>query len=66
MGVGAAVLASSDEAPGAVAFAAGMIVGPSVGHFYADHAGRGIATCALRAGVTVLGLASIAPCLGGD
>ena len=62
MGAGAAVLASTDNGAGAVLFFGGMVVGPSVGHFYADQVGRGIGTMLLRGAGTVIGLASIIPC----
>ena len=43
-------------------FLAGAIVGPSVGHLYAGQTGRGLATIALRAGATVVGISAIAGC----
>ena len=65
MGAGAAGLASSDtDAAGAFVFLGGLVIGPSVGHFYAGQGGRGIGTTLLRAGVTVLGIASVVPCIG--
>jgi hypothetical protein len=44
-------------------FFGGLIVGPSVGQFYAGAAGRGTATMLLRAGGTAAGIASISGCL---
>ena len=65
MGAGAAGLASSDtDAAGAFIFLGGLVIGPSVGHFYAGQGGRGIGTVLLRGGVTVLGIASVVPCFG--
>ncbi len=47
---------------GAGLFLTGLIVGPSVGHFYAGQAGRGLGTIVLRAGGTVAGLYSLVGC----
>ena len=57
-----ALLANSGTDAGWVMIFAGGIIGPSVGHFYAGEAGRGLATAALRAGGTAVGLYAIAPC----
>lgn len=63
MGAGTIALASSsDNEAGAFAFLGGLIVGPSVGHFYAGQGGRGIGTLLLRGAGTALGIASIIPC----
>jgi hypothetical protein len=43
-------------------FLGGLVIGPSVGHFYAGQAGRGLATVALRGIGTVVGLRSLAGC----
>jgi hypothetical protein len=43
-------------------FLGGLIIGPSVGHFYAGQAGRGLATIALRGAGTALGLYSLVGC----
>lgn len=47
---------------GWVLFFGGLVVGPSVGHFYVGEVGRGLATTALRGAGTAFGLYSIAPC----
>ena len=64
MGAGALALASSsgESEAGAFVFLGGLVVGPSVGHFYAGQAGRGIGTTLLRGAGTVIGIASIVPC----
>jgi hypothetical protein len=41
---------------------AGLVVGPSVGHFYAGQVGRGLSTAVLRGIGTAVGIASIAGC----
>ena len=43
-------------------FLGGLVIGPSVGHFYVGEVGRGVATSALRAGATAVGLYFLAPC----
>ncbi|HEV2669798.1 MAG TPA: hypothetical protein VGU74_01800 [Gemmatimonadales bacterium] len=43
-------------------FLGGLVIGPSVGHFYVGEVGRGLATVALRGAGTVIGLYAIAPC----
>ena len=57
-------LASADNEAGGLAFLGGLVVGPSVGHFYAGQAGRGFGTMLLRGAGTALGLWSIIPCFG--
>ena len=47
---------------GAGLFLTGLIVGPSVGHFYAGAPGRGLGTAALRGAGTVAGLYSLVGC----
>jgi hypothetical protein len=47
---------------GAWVFLAGLVVGPSVGHLYAEQVGRGFVTAALRGLGTVAGIYSIAGC----
>jgi hypothetical protein len=54
-------LASSEA--GGVAFLGGLVIGPSVGHLYAGQVGRGLGTILLRGAGTVIGLASIIPCV---
>lgn len=63
IGVGA-VMADRNIDAGWVLIFGGGIIGPSVGHFYVGESGRGLGTAALRAGGTLLGLLSIAPCFG--
>ena len=58
-GVGALTL---DSEAGGVAFLGGLVIGPSVGHFYAGQVGRGVGTILLRGAGTALGLWSIIPC----
>jgi hypothetical protein len=48
--------------PAAVVFLSGVVVGPSVGHFYAGRVGRGLGTAMLRGAGTGLFIASIAGC----
>ena len=43
-------------------FLGGLVIGPSVGHFYVGEVGRGLSTIALRGAGTVAGLYAIAPC----
>lgn len=50
------------NAGGATVFIAGVVVGPSVGHFYAAQGWRGVGTAALRAAGTGAFIASIAGC----
>jgi hypothetical protein len=59
VGVGAAI----NNGGGAGVFLAGVIVGPSVGHFYAGQPVRGFVTIALRGAGTALFISSIADCL---
>jgi len=47
---------------GARVFLGGLVVGPSVGHLYAEQFGRGFGTMALRGAATAWGLWSILPC----
>jgi hypothetical protein len=49
---------------GARLFLGGLVVGPSVGHLYAEQLGRGVGTIALRGVATAWGLWSILPCFG--
>jgi hypothetical protein len=50
------------SAAGAGVFLAGVVVGPSVGHFYAGRVGRGLATAGVRAAGVGWFVASIAGC----
>lgn len=59
---GGAVMANANIDAGWALIFGGGIIGPSVGHFYVGESGRGLATAAIRAGGTVIGLLSIAPC----
>lgn len=43
-------------------FLGGLVVGPSVGHFYAGMVGRGLGTVALRGAGTAVGLYSLVGC----
>ena len=43
-------------------FLGGVVVGPSVGHFYAGMVGRGLGTVALRGAGTAVGLYSLVSC----
>lgn len=43
-------------------FLGGLVVGPSVGHFYAGQVGRGLGTVALRGAGTAVGLYSLVGC----
>jgi len=47
---------------GPAVFLAGVMVGPSVGHFYAGRVVRGLGTIALRGAGVALGVASLAGC----
>jgi len=47
---------------GAKLFLGGLVIGPSVGHLYAEQFGRGFGTIALRGAATALGLWSIVGC----
>ena len=58
----AAGAAMSDNAAGATLFLSGVVVGPSVGHFYAGRGWRGVGTAALRAAGMGLFIASFAGC----
>lgn len=49
---------------GAKLFLGGLVVGPSLGHLYAEQFGRGVGTIALRGAATALGLWSLLPCFG--
>jgi len=49
---------------GAKLFLGGLVVGPSVGHLYAEQFGRAIGTIALRGVATAWGLWSLLPCFG--
>lgn len=62
MAAGGLAAASSESGAGAVVFLSGLVIGPSVGHFYAGQVGRGIGTILLRGAGTALGLWSIIPC----
>lgn len=57
----AAGLAAQDAA-GGVLFLSGLVIGPSVGHFYAGQVGRALGPLAIRAGGSALGLSALAPC----
>jgi len=57
-------LAGADNEAGGLAFLGGLVVGPSIGHFYAGQVGRGMGTTLLRGAGTALGLWSIIPCFG--
>jgi hypothetical protein len=48
---------------GGILFLSGLIIGPSVGHFYAGQVGRGLGTMGLRAGGTVAGLYWLVACM---
>jgi len=54
--------AATGSNAGGEVFLGGLIIGPSVGHFYAGQAGRGLATIALRGAGTALGLYSLVGC----
>lgn len=43
-------------------FLGGLVVGPSVGHFYSGQVGRGLGTVALRGAGTAIGLYSLVSC----
>jgi hypothetical protein len=47
---------------GAKLFLGGLVIGPSVGHLYAEQFGRAVGTMALRGVATAVGLWSILPC----
>jgi len=47
---------------GAWVFLSGIVVGPSVGHFYAGQVGRGLATTGFRAAAAAVGISSLVGC----
>jgi hypothetical protein len=47
---------------GAWIFLGGVVVGPSMGHFYAGQVGRGLGTTALRAAGAAVGISSLVGC----
>lgn len=47
---------------GAYVFLGGLVLGPSIGHFYAARPGRGLATAALRAVGSAIAINSIVSC----
>ena len=47
---------------GAWVFLGGLVVGPSVGHYYAGQVGRGLGTTVLRAGGAALAISSLVGC----
>lgn len=58
-------LAGVDEGKGGPAvFLAGVVIGPSVGHFYAEQTGRGVLTTALRGVGAYVGTAWLVNCIG--
>jgi hypothetical protein len=58
--LGAIIIPVSPEVGGALIFT-GVVVGPSVGHWYAGRTGRGLLTAGLRLGLTILtGMAALA------
>ena len=57
MAVGAAA-----SGGGGWVFIGGVVVGPSVGHWYAGQFGRGLGTAALRGLGTAVGIASLVGC----
>jgi hypothetical protein len=59
--MGTGVLMQSNG--GAWVFLSGIVVGPSVGHFYAGQVVRGLGTAGLRAASAAVGISSIIPCL---
>lgn len=61
--VGALLIAGTgDPLPGAIPLVAGLVVGPSLGHFYAGNPGHGVTTMALRYAVALVTLVA-ADCL---
>jgi hypothetical protein len=52
--LGAVAGMSRSEEAGALLIASGMILGPSMGHWYAGKVGRGALTAALRAGLGLI------------
>jgi len=58
--MGSGVLMSTSA--GAWVFLSGIVVGPSVGHFYAGQTARGLGTAALRAGGAALAISSLVGC----
>src|SRR5262252_8224685 len=58
MGTGVAM----NSAGGAWVFLSGIVVGPSVGHFYAGQPVRGLGTAGLRAAGAAVGISSIVGC----
>ncbi|HET9707110.1 MAG TPA: hypothetical protein VFP39_02270 [Gemmatimonadales bacterium] len=57
---GVGILTSSTG--GAWMFLGGIVVGPSVGHFYAGQVARGLGTAGLRAGIAAVGISSLVGC----
>ena len=58
---GVLVANSSSAGAGVILISGGVVIGPSVGHWYAGRVGRGLATAGARLGLTVLaGLAALA------
>jgi hypothetical protein len=62
-GVPIAVGAGMGNGGGAGVFLFGVVVGPSVGHFYAGQVTRGLVTAGLRGAGTALFIKSLADCL---
>jgi hypothetical protein len=62
-GVPIAVGAGMGNGGGAGVFLGGVVVGPSVGHFYAGQVTRGLVTAGLRGAGTALFIKSLADCL---
>ena len=62
-GVPIAVGAGMGNGGGAGVFLGGVVVGPSVGHFYAGQVVRGVVTAGLRGAGTALFIKSLADCL---
>lgn len=60
--LGGALMANANIEAGWVFIFGGLVIGPSVGHFYVGNVGRGLGTVALRAAGTAIGLYAIAPC----
>ena len=58
--VGAGLAIGNDT--GGWMFLSGVVIGPSMGHFYAGQPGRALGTTALRAAGTLIGIASIIDC----
>ena len=59
-----AVVGNAGTDAGWYVFLGGIVIGPSVGHFYVGETGRGLATTAIRGAGTVVGLYALAPCFG--